>query len=223
MKHTILIGSVLLAFSQYALAEQNPPNLLTFNLTATREVPHDVIQTTNQYIVEGTDPNSVKNKMASALATLKKSFPLESMVRHQNIQVEPVYVNQKIMKWRGTTSVTLESKQIDKLLDWSFSKENTGFQLVHTQYQLSHEKLAEYEEILQKELASMLQQKAKMLTKAYGFTQYIIKEIQFNNSQSPIMYASAVMKLQDGNPQMPPSSTIQQLSLSSQNSIYLSK
>jgi len=118
MRHLIVIGFLILwATAGWSHQELDARNRVTLRVEANREIPNDWATARLSVVAEGKDPadvaDSVNRQMTLALKTARATPGVE--VASGAYVTQPVYDNGRVVRWRASQILRIESGDVDPL------------------------------------------------------------------------------------------------------------
>lgn len=196
MNKWILLLSIGFILSPAVAHEVQLEGIVNLQASASQEVETDTMLATIAVESENYDPSllaqTINKEMAWALNTAKEYKDVK--VKGGQYTSHQIY-NKRIFKaWRGTQTITLESKNSDSLgkLVGQLQKKLLVKSL---RYQVSKEKLASVNEGLVNQAIENFKKQAALITKGFDKNKYVIHQINVNhnNRHRPVYYAKSRM------------------------------
>jgi len=170
--------------------------IVNLQATASIEVETDTMHATVAVEAENYDPavlaEQINKKMSWALKTAE---PFKSVkVKGGQYTSHQLYTKRIFKAWRGTQTITLESKnstQLGKLIGLLQKK----LLIKSLRYQVSKEKSEIAKQLLTKQAIAQFKAQAKTITKEFDKNKYVIHQININsnNQHRPVYYAKSRM------------------------------
>ncbi|ORU89512.1 MAG: hypothetical protein A6F71_00660 [Cycloclasticus sp. symbiont of Poecilosclerida sp. M] len=192
-----IFALTLAVFITPAIAHDvQPTGLVNIQASASVEVATDTMQAVIAVEAEHYDPvilaETINKKMAWALATAKPY----SMVKVKGGQYSShqKYHNRIFKAWRGTQTITLESKnsaKLGKLIGLLQKK----LLIKSLRYHVSKEKIKSVNKTLVKQAIVNFKEQAQVITRGFDKSKYVIHQINVNtnNRRQPVYYAKSRM------------------------------
>ncbi len=206
-----LVLTLMLTLSIPASAQVEDPILsmpdghVILNISATerRDVEQDLLIATLSYVATNKDTRELQNEintaMADALSTAKK-IP-EVKVNTGSYQVyERSDPRTKEKKWHGKQSMTLKSKDAEKLLKLVGKLQDMKLNTNGLSYTLSPETAIEIQDALMEDALKQLQTRANRAAKALGKSSAELRDVNVNGGGIPHIrqsYARGAMMAMD--------------------------
>lgn len=203
----LLALTLMLTLSVPASAQVEDPILsmpdgqVILNISATerREVEQDLLIANLSYVAVNKDARELQNEinktMAGALDTAKKVS--EVKVNTGSYQVyEQRDPRTKEKKWRGQQSMTLKSKDAEKLLKLVGKLQDMKLNMNGLSYTLSPETAVETQDSLMEDALKQLQTRANRAAKALGKSSAELRDVNVNGGgvpHHPVAYARGGM------------------------------
>ena len=206
-----LIASCLLAsLCASAQTSQQPfSNVVTFDASATAEVPTDTLTVTLFAEEQGPDPTELAAKVNTRIEQALAKARAEPAVRPHsgNYQTNPLYDrSNQITGWRIRAEVMLESHDF-KAVGALAGRLQPALKLSAMVFSLSREARDRATSALLMEALDKYQKKARVIAAALGFPGYTLSQIAVRNDGNavqPVMYrAGAMAAMADAAPPPP--------------------
>ncbi len=192
----LLILTLLLSFSTPALADTEdtilsmPDGQVILNISATerREVEQDLLVANLSYVATNADARELQNEineaMAEALKTAKKVSDVK--VNTGSYQVHERHKPRtKEKEWYGQQSMTLKSKNAEKLLKLVGKLQDMKLNMNGLNYTLSPETAVEIQDALMEDALKQLQTRANRAAKALGKSSAELRDVNVNGGGIP--------------------------------------
>ena len=200
MRKLLLIIGLSFLFSPAIAHEAQLEGIVNIQASASQEVETDTMQATISVEAENYDPamlaKTINEKMAWALEIAK---PFKSVkVKGGQYSSYQIY-NKRIFKaWRGTQTITLESKdsaKLGKLIGLLQKK----LLIKSLRYHVSKEKSQRIKKLLTNQAITNFKEQAKVITKGFDKNKYVIHQININSNDQrrPVHYAKSRMMAAD--------------------------
>jgi predicted secreted protein len=151
---------------------------VSFQVEVERDVENDRALATLSVTAEDRDParlaQQINEKMGWALDQLKGQAAIQS--RSGSYQTYPVYDERKIVRWRGTQELQLESGDIDRLARFIGTLQER-LQVQSMQFLVSAAKRRDVESTLTEEALAAFQQRAEVIRKSLGASGYRLMDV----------------------------------------------
>ncbi|PHS71982.1 MAG: hypothetical protein COB22_06090 [Cycloclasticus sp.] len=194
MKTLILLISLSFFLTPAFAHETQLEGIVNLQASANIEIETDTMQATIAVEAENYDPAILAKKINEKMAwALKISKPFKDVnVKGGQYTSHQLY-NKRIFKaWRGTQSITLESKNTEQLgqLIGILQKKLLVKSL---RYHVSKEKLQAVNKALTIRAIENFKEQAKLITKGFDKNKYVIHQIHVNtnNQHRPVYYAKS--------------------------------
>lgn len=194
MKQLILAISLSLSCPLTFAHDVQPDGIINLQASASMEVETDTMQATIAVEAENYDPailaKKINEKMSWAIKTAKPFTDVK--VKGGQYTTHQLY-NKRIFKaWRGTQTVTLESKnsaELGKLIGLLQKK----LLIKSLRYHVSKERIQAVNKMLVKQAISNFKEQAQVITKEFDKNKYDIHQINVNanNRHRPVYYAQS--------------------------------
>lgn len=180
---------IFCASAPVASAQQQPPflNVVSFEASATREVPTDTLTVTLFVEEQGPDPGAIATRVNArldeALAKAKNQPRVEA--RSGNYQTNPIYdrANQ-ITGWRTRADVILEGRDFNAVGALA-GQLQPALKLGSMTFSLSRSARETVEAALLTEALAKFQERARAVAKSLGFPGYGLGQINVRSEQPP--------------------------------------
>lgn len=194
----LLITGLLTSTAVFA-GEQSY-NQISLRAEASQEVAHDQMQVILYTEAQDTDParlaTSITQTLNDAVAKVRK-YPKIS-VKLGNRSSYPVHDSkgQKITAWRERAEVRLESTEFSELSALTGDLLQT-LKMANMQFSIAPKTRISSEDALLKEAISAFQARAKLVSEAFGSSQYKVVNLNLNSSgyNRPPVYARSAKML----------------------------
>ena len=196
MKKLILLFILCFLLTPVLAHETKLEGIVNLQASASIEIETDTMQATIAVEAENYDPailaKNINEKMAWALTTSKPYKDVK--VKGGQYTSHQLY-NKRIFKaWRGTQTITLESKnsaQLGKLIGLLQKK----LLIKSLRYHVSKEKRQLVNKELTKQAIKNFNEQAQLITKGFNKNKYVIHQININSNhqQRPVYYAKSRM------------------------------
>ncbi|ORU94661.1 MAG: hypothetical protein A6F70_09595 [Cycloclasticus sp. symbiont of Bathymodiolus heckerae] len=181
-----------------AFAHETPSTgIVNLQASANVEVETDTMHATISVEAENYDPAILAKKINEKMGwALRKAKPFKSVkVKGGQYTSHQLYNKRIFRAWRGTQTITLESKnsaQLGKLIGLLQEK----LLIKSIRYQVSKEKRDAVNKELIKQAIKNFKDQALVVTKGFGRTQYIINQVNINanNHFRPVYAKSHMMR-----------------------------
>ena len=194
----LLISSLLT--STAVLASEQVYNQISLRAEAHQDVAHDQMQVTLYTEEQDTDAARLANTITQTL-----NHALQMARQHSEISVKmgsrrsyPVHDSkgQKITAWRERAEVRLESTDFPRLSSLTGELLQT-LKMANMQFSIAPKTRISSEDQLLKDAISAFQSRAKLVSKAFGSTNYKVVNLNLNSSgfAPPPMYARSAKML----------------------------
>ena len=183
-----------LATSSNLLASEQTYNQVSLRAEASQEVAHDQMQVTFYTEAQDTDParlaDLISKTLNSAIETARKQPKVS--VKLGNRSSYPVHDSkgQKITAWRERAEIRLESTEFSELSALTGELLKT-LKMANMQFSIAPKTRISSEDALLKEAISAFQARAKLVSEAFGSSQYKVVNLNLNSSgyNNPPVYA----------------------------------
>lgn len=188
--------AILMAFPLSANAQMQDPILtlpdgqVILNISATerREVEQDLLIANLSYVAMNKDARALQNEINTAMAEALKLAKKEDAVK-VNTGSYQVYEQHdprtKEKKWRGQQSLTLKSKDAEKLLKLAGKLQDLKLNMNGLNYTLSPETAVEIQDSLMEAALKQLQTRANRTAKALGKSGAELRDVTVNGGGVP--------------------------------------
>lgn len=188
-----------LAISTPSFASEQTYNQISLRAEASQEVAHDQMQVILYTEEQDTDPARLASKVTKTL-----NAALEQARKHPQISVKlgnrssyPVHDSkgQKITAWRERAEVRLESTEFSELSGLT-GELLQSLKMADMQFSIAAKTRISSEDELLKEAISAFQARAKLVSEAFGSSNYKVVNLNLNSngfSRPPVYARSAKM------------------------------
>lgn len=211
MRHLLLGAAMVAMFAFPAVAQDNvvalPDGHTALNLSATEkiEAEQDLLVASLRIQVEDKESKIVQEKintaMKKAIESARKSPEIKVETGQYYVHPDYRYINkadgsneQLLDKWRGSQTLTLESKNAEELLKVVGEIQDMDFLMNSLNYRLSDDKYTQIRDGLMEVTIESLLKRAERVAKALGKTNVDLVEINVDAHSPqpyPVMYARA--------------------------------
>lgn len=162
--------------------------ILKISATERREVEQDLLVANLSYVATNTDARALQNEinktMAEALSTAKKVDGVK--VNTGSYQVHERYTKlTKQKEWHGQQSMTLKSKDSEKLLKLVGKLQDMKLNMNGLNYMLSPETAVNIQDALMEDALKQLQTRANRAAKALGKSSAELRDVNVNGGGIP--------------------------------------
>src|SRR5690554_5106852 len=189
----------MLSASPALLASEQPYNQVSLRAEAQQEVAHDQMQVILYTEAQDTDPARLAETVTQALnqAVAKARQQAHVNVKLGNRSSYPVHDSkgQKITAWRERAELRLESTDFSELSALTGELLKT-LKMANMQFSIAPKTRISSEDALLKEAISAFQARAKLVSAAFGSSQYKVVNLNLNSNaynRPPIYARSAKM------------------------------
>ena len=191
-----LLFIALLAIASPAFAQQQDPILalpdgeVMLNISATerREVEQDLLVATLAYVATNADARTLQNEINESMAKALKEVKSVNEVK-VNTGAYQVYERtdprSKTKQWHGQQSLTLKSKNSEKLLKLVGKLQDMKLNVNGLNYTLSPETAVEVQDALMEDALKQLQTRANRAAKALGKSSAELRDVNVNGGGIP--------------------------------------
>jgi len=196
MKIWILALSLSFLLAPAFADEAKLNGIVNLQASASLTVDTDIMLATLAVEAENYDPallaQTINKEMAWAIKTSKPFSNIK--LKGGQYSSHQIYNKRVFKAWRGTQSITLQSKNsadLGKLI--GLLQEKLLVKSIH--YQVSKEKLAESNEKLLKQAITNFKKKAALISQQFEKSSYTLRTININsnNARPPVYYAKSRM------------------------------
>lgn len=165
---------VFAAGSDEALIEDQ----VSFQVEVGRDVENDRAVATLSAIAEDRDPGRVAQQINEAMGWALEQVKAQSVVKPRSgtYQTYPVYDERKIVRWRGSQQLQLESGDIARLAQLIGSLQER-LQVQGMQFLVSDARRRDVEAALTGEALASFQQRAELIRKSLGASGYRLMDL----------------------------------------------
>ena len=183
----VLLGLTLLSGSAMAGQKAKTYDRIQLSADASMQVENDTLIAQLYAQREGSDlsqlADEVNRKITQAVQRVKQVEGVS--LQTQGYQTYPVYQQQRQTGWRVRQSIRLESRDGVKL-SRLLSELQSSLALDSLQYSISPAQRQSAEEQLIEQAIAAFQQRAALVTKQLGHSEYRLVEMQINTAGEPI-------------------------------------
>lgn len=188
---TLLVILPLPAMAQIQdpiLAMPDGQVILNISATERREVEQDLLIANLAYVATNADARALQNEinevMAEALKTARKVSDVK--INTGSYQVHERHKPRtKEKEWRGQQSITLKSKDSEKLLKLVAKLQDLKLNMNGLNYTLSPETAIEIQDALMEDALKQLQRRANRAAKALGKSTAELRDVRVNGGGVP--------------------------------------
>ena len=166
----VLVLALLAAVPAFAAQETTPRDQVSFRVEATREVPNDWIVATLGVEEESSDAAGlaarVNQRMAAALALATQDKRL--MVSSGAYQTQPVYDRARIVRWRASQDLVVETAEVGALADMAGKLQAQGLLLRGVSFSVAPETKKRLDDELTVEALSVFRERAGLIARGLG-------------------------------------------------------
>ena len=168
----IAIAGLLAGWTAPAVADEaaDPRNRASFQVVVTREVENDWATARLSAMAEGQDPArvaaDVNERIERALATAKKEKGVE--VESGGYVTQPVYDENRIVRWQAWQEIRLESSDVDRLSKLIGQLQGAALTLSGIEFSVKRETREALQNDLTLEALRAFRARADLITKGMG-------------------------------------------------------
>jgi predicted secreted protein len=171
IRKSILVGVMIAwALPVWSHSEIDARNRASLQVEAMREIRNDWTTARLSVVAEGKDPaaiaNSVNRQMASALATAKGTGGVD--VESGAYVTQPVYDDGRVVRWRASQILRLESEDVDVLSKLIGDLQGDAVVLSSIAFSVKPETRRALEEELIEEALTAFRARASLIAKGMG-------------------------------------------------------
>ena len=176
-----------------------PQGVLSLTASASVEVTKDVLAVTFSTTKEGADANvlqtQLKQALDAALAEAKKAArPGQLDVQTGNFALSPRYTNKGVPSgWQGSAELIVEGRDMQAI--GQLSGRITTLTISRVGYNLSRELREKSEGEISAQAIASFRAKAADYAKQFGYTGYVIREVDVSSSEPPMPRPMATMQM----------------------------
>lgn len=190
----------LWVLAQPVMAQMLPPpeNVVSLNASATLEVPRDWMSVTLSTTREGPEAAAVqaqlKQALDAALAEARKmARPGEVEVSGGNFSLQPRYTPKGGANgWIGTTELVVQGRDMAAIAQLTGRIQSLS--IARLNYSLSRAALERVEADVTAQAVSRFRARADQTARLFGFTSYLLREVQIGGNEPSSGYAPMAMK-----------------------------
>ena len=173
------------AFAEPLLPQ--PKDQVSFRVEAKREVPNDWIEATLGVEEESGDAAGlaarVNQRMAAALALAKAEQRL--LVSSGAYQTQPVYDRTRIVRWRASQDLVIETAEVDVLTQMAGTLQAQGLLLRGVAFSVAPETRKRVEDELIVEALSLFRERAGLIARGLGRRGWNLMTLSLGESGAP--------------------------------------
>jgi predicted secreted protein len=166
-----------------------PKDQVSFRVEAKREVPNDWISATLGVEEESNDAAGlaarVNQRMGAALALVKGDQRL--LVSSGAYQTQPVYDRSRIVRWRASQDLVIETAEVEVLSQMAGTLQAQGLLLRGISFSVSPETRKRVEDELIIETLSMFRERAGLIARGLGRRGWNLMSLSLGESGQPPM------------------------------------
>jgi predicted secreted protein len=166
-----------------------PKDQVSFRVEAKREVPNDWISATLGVQEESSDlaglAARVNQRMAAALGLAKADQRLQ--VSSGAYQTQPVYDRTRIVRWRASQDLVIETAEVDVLAQMAGTLQAQGLLLRGVSFSVSPETRKRIEDELILEALSLFRERAGLIARGLGRRGWNLMSLALGESAPPPM------------------------------------
>jgi predicted secreted protein len=166
-----------------------PKDQVSFRVEAKREVPNDWIAATLGVEEESGDAAGlaarINQRMAAALALAKADQRL--LVSSGAYQTYPVYDRTRIVRWRASQDLVIETAEVDALTQMAGSLQAQGLLLRGVSFSVAPETRKRVEDELIVEALSLFRERAGLIARGLGRRGWNLMSLSLGESGPPPM------------------------------------
>jgi predicted secreted protein len=184
-----------------------PKDQVSFRIESEREVPNDWVAATLGVDEEGSDAAElaarVNRRMAAALELSKQQAELQ--VASGAYTTQPVYDRNRIVRWRASQDLVVESASVDQITEHVGKLQAQGLLLRGITFSVSPETKKRVEEELIVEALSSFRERAGMIARGLGRRGWNLMSLTVGESgQPPPMPYARTMAMEAADASVPP-------------------
>ncbi len=184
-----LIASALVAQAGFAVPPvELPRDQVSFRIEATREVPNDWITATLGAEEESSDAANlaarVNQRMAAALA-LAKGDPRLTLSSGA-YQTQPVYDRTRIVRWRASQDLVLETGEVAALSEMAGKLQGQGLLLRGVAFSVAPQTKKDIEDELILEALSLFRERGGLIARGLGRRGWSLISLALGDSGMPM-------------------------------------
>jgi len=177
----------LVATAAAAAAPSLPKDQVSFRVEAKREVPNDWITATLGVEEESGDAAGlaarVNQRMAAALALAKGEQRL--LVSSGAYQTQPVYDRSRIVRWRASQDLLIETAEVDVLAQMAGTLQAQGLLLRGVSFSVAPETRKRVEDELIVEALGLFRDRAGLIARGLGRRGWNLRSLALGESGPP--------------------------------------
>ena len=165
---------------------ESPRNRASFQIEAVREIPNDWATARLSVVAEGKDAAavsaSVNKTMAGALKQARRAKGIE--VRSGSYATHPIYDDGRVVRWRASQDLILESSDVDRLSKLIGELQSKAILLSGIQFGVRRETRAALEEELITEALTRFRARADLVAKGMGASGWSLIDVSVGTSNA---------------------------------------
>ncbi|WP_418314787.1 SIMPL domain-containing protein [Piscinibacter sakaiensis] len=188
------LAVVALALAMPAQADQTPPpqGVVNLSASASTEVAKDWISVTLSTQREGSEAGPIQSALKQALdAALQEARrvakPGQVEVQAGNFSLSPRYTSKgQTNGWQGRTEMTIEGRDMAAIAQ--LTGRISSLSISRVAYSLSREQREKAEADVTAQAVGNYRQRADKLAKLFGYSSYVIREVNLSSNGPPREY-----------------------------------
>jgi predicted secreted protein len=185
----LAIGWLVVTAAAAEPVQSFPKDQVSFRVEAKREVPNDWITATLGVEEESGDAASlaarVNQRMAAALALAKAEQRL--LVSSGAYQTQPVYDRSRIVRWRASQDLVIETAEVDVLAQMAGTLQAQGLLLRGVSFSVAPETRKRVEDELIVEALGLFRERAGLIARGLGRRGWNLMSLALGESGLPPM------------------------------------
>lgn len=167
-----------------------PDGQVILNISATerREVEQDLLIATLAYNAKNKNSRELQNEINTAMAKALETVKKEKSVK-VNTGAYQVYEyhepRTKEKKWRGSQTITIKSKDTEKILELAGKLQNMGLNMNGLTYALSPDTAVDIKDSMMEDALEQLQTRADRAAKALGKSSAELRDVNVEGGHVP--------------------------------------
>jgi len=196
---TVLAAVLACAMPAFAQTLPPPQNVVQLSADAQAEVQQDMLSMVLTTTKEGANPATVQAQLKTALDAALGLARSEARAGQMDVQtgnfsLSPRYSKEgRIASWQGTAELVLEGRDFDRITSTA-GRINT-MTLGRVGFGLSREQRVKAEADVQLRAIENFKAKATTLARGFGFSNYTLREVSVNSSDSSPMPRPRMMAM----------------------------
>lgn len=183
-----LVASLLPALALPAAAGEghhdSPRNRASFQVEAVREVANDWVTARLSVMAEGKDAAAIANEVNTAMgkATARAKRVEQVEVRSGAYVTQPVYDDGKVVRWRASQELRLESSDVDRISKLIGALQSDAVLLSGITFSVRRETRKALEDELIQEALGLFRARAKLIAEGMGSKNWSLIDVSVGST-----------------------------------------